>query len=343
MAWPYLTAAIPGSGGRIKVNPEDFVVEEVPAYQPSGNGTHLFLFVEKVNHDTPWVARRLAAAVGIPEDEVGYAGLKDRAAITRQLFSIPAHAEAKLAEWNESGIRVLWSRRHENKLRSGHLRANRFELRLREVRDPDAAGAAFAALEASGVPNYFGEQRFGAKGANAAHGKALVLGQRLPRAPSKFERRLFLSAYQSELFNRMLADRLERGELGRVLAGDALRKEGSGGVFLCADPSVDQARADAFEISAAGPLFGPKLLPAAGEIAERETALLQREGLTLDDFARGGKLSEGARRAYRVRLEAPEIAVEGQEVRLAFTLPSGSYATVVLEELVKPASAERSK
>jgi tRNA pseudouridine13 synthase len=243
--------------------------------------------------------------------------------------------EEALAAWREEGARILWARRHQNKLRSGHLKGNRFALRIRKVANMAAGMAAFDLLCTQGLPNYFGEQRFGAQGNNAERGKALLLGQRLPHAPGRFERRLYLSAYQARLFNQLLAQRLEEGTLSRAFAGDVLRKEETGGLFVCQDAKIDQERMDRWELSPAGPLFGPKLVAAQGPVRDREEALLRKEGMSLSDFVRGRGETEGARRAYRVAMGAPERRQEGDDLLLSFTLPPGSYATVVLDEVVK--------
>ncbi|MGA9523546.1 MAG: tRNA pseudouridine(13) synthase TruD, partial [Myxococcaceae bacterium] len=262
--WPLVTADVLPAGGLIKATPEDFIVEEVPAYEPSGEGDHLYLWVEKRGRDTAEVARLLARAGGVPEREVGYAGMKDRQGITRQWFSLPAIAEPKLADFAAENVQVLERKRHRNKLRTGHLRGNRFRIRVRDVKDAGAALAAFERLQSSGVPNYFGEQRFGREDDNAALGRKLLRGERLERAPTPFQRRLYLSAWQSLLFNRALAQRIEEGTLGRALPGDVLRKADTGGLFVCEDPVVDQPRVDRFEVSPAGPLLGPKMPKAAG-------------------------------------------------------------------------------
>ena len=332
---PRLTADVPGCGGAFKLVPEDFEVEEVPAYQPSGEGEHLYLWVEKRGRDTRELVRALAQAVGVPEDEIGVAGMKDRQAVTRQLVSVPARAEGKVADFALEGVRVLWTRRHGNKLRTGHLRGNRFRLRLRGVKDLEAARESFSRLVAQGVPNYFGEQRFGRAGDNADLGRLLVLGQRLPKRPDRFQRKLYLSAFQSRLFNRALVERLRAGTFAAALKGDVLRKEETGGLFVCEAPEVDGPRVAAFEVSPAGPLFGPKMPASAGEVAEAEARLLVGEGVTLDDFRRGGGETEGGRRAYRVRLGSPELTPEGEDLWLAFELPRGAYATEVLHELLK--------
>jgi tRNA pseudouridine13 synthase len=332
---PRLTEGVPGCGGAFKLVPEDFEVEELPAYQPSGEGEHLYLWVEKRGRDTREVVKALSAALGVDEGDVGVAGMKDRQAITRQLISVPARAEARLPDFSLEGVSVLWSRRHGNKLRTGHLRGNRFRLRLRGVKDVGAARESFTRLATRGVPNYFGEQRFGREGDNADFGRLLVLGQRLPRRPDKFQRKLYLSAFQSRLFNRALVDRLRAGTFDTALLGDVLRKEDSGGLFVCEALEVDVPRVAAFEVSPAGPLFGPKMTAATHAVAEAEAKLLADEGVTLDDFRRGGDETQGGRRPYRVRLGSPSLEVEGEDLVLTFELPKGSYATEVLHELLK--------
>lgn len=332
---PRLTEDVPGCGGAFKLVPEDFEVEEVPAYAPSGEGEHLYLWLEKRGRDTREVVKALASALGVDEGDVGVAGMKDRQAITRQLLSVPARAEARLPTFSLEGVSVLWSRRHGNKLRTGHLKGNRFRLRLRGVKDVGAARESFSRLGARGVPNYFGEQRFGREGDNADLGRLLVLGQRLPRRPDKFQRKLYLSAFQSRLFNRALVERLRAGTFDTALAGDVLRREDSGGLFVCEAPEVDGPRVAAFEVSPAGPLFGPKMTPAALAVAEAEARLLVEEGVTLDDFRRGGDETQGGRRPYRVRLGAPSLEVDGEDLMLTFELPKGAYATEVLHELLK--------
>lgn len=332
---PRLTEDVPGCGGAFKLVPEDFEVEELPAYAPSGEGEHLYLWVEKRGRDTRELVKALAGALGVDEGDIGVAGMKDRQAITRQLLSVPAKAEPRVADFALEGVRVLWTRRHGNKLRTGHLKGNRFRLRLRGVKDVGAARESFSRLGARGVPNYFGDQRFGREGDNADFGRLLVLGQRLPRRPDKFQRKLYLSAFQSRLFNRALVERLRAGTFDTALLGDVLRREDSGGLFVCEAPEVDGPRVASFEVSPAGPLFGPKMTAATHAVAEAEAKLLADEGVTLDDFKRGGDETQGGRRPYRVRLGNPLLEVDGEDLVLTFELPKGSYATEVLHELLK--------
>jgi len=335
---PLLTAKLPGIGGRIKVQPEDFEVEEIPAYEPSGQGDHLYLWVEKRDMGAEYFARQVARRLDVPAGEVGTAGLKDRRAVTRQMVSVPARAEPNLAQLDGEGIRVLRVSRHGNKLRPGHLRGNRFRVLVRDA-DPAAAGLLPPVVERvrrEGLPNYYGPQRFGRGGETVALGLALLRGEPAGRkARSPFLRKLALSAAQSALFNHCLGKRLADGLFRRVLAGDVMMKWPFGGMFVAGDVAREQERFDAREAVHGGPLFGRKTFPAAGEAAEREAATLEEAGLTQETFAGFGKLLQGTRRHNLVYVEDLAAAFEPEGVRLTFTLPAGSYATVLLRELTK--------
>jgi tRNA pseudouridine13 synthase len=335
---PYVTADLPSSGGQIKVSPEDFRVDEIPAYLPAGAGSHLYLKVEKQGRTTPEVVRSLARLLSVPERDAGYAGLKDRQAVTTQWLSFPVQRDPDPAALTGEGYRILEVSRHGNKLRPGHSRGNRFSVAVRGG-DLERAQACARALAERGLPNFFGPQRFGADGRNAELGRSLVLGRtespEVRRAlRDRFLRRLALSAYQSLLFNRWLQQRLADDLFARVLDGDALKKLDTGGVFVCSDPAADQPRVDRFEISPAGPMFGHKLALAAGTARTREESLLAAEGLQLADFSRGGGEAEGTRRAARllVRIDLEPLPAG---YRASFDLPRGSYATVVMGELAK--------
>jgi tRNA pseudouridine13 synthase len=334
---PFASAGLPGSGGRLKASPEDFRVEELPAYLPSGAGPHLYLRVEKRDRTTRDVLRELGRALGVAERDAGYAGLKDRAAVTTQWLSFPVARDPEPASLAGQGFRVLAASRHQNKLRPGHARGNAFTVVVRGG-DLARARACAAALAASGLPNFFGPQRFGRDGANAALGRALLSPEPPPEARraarDRFLKRFALSALQAELFNRWLAERMADGCFAQALAGDVLKKLDTGGLFLCEDPAADGARLARFEVSPAGPMFGHKLKPAAGEAAAREARLLLAEGLTLADFERGGGEAEGTRRASRLRVEPALVEVAGG-YQATFELPKGSYATVVMRELMK--------
>jgi tRNA pseudouridine13 synthase len=226
----FLTDGIAGCGGAAKVAPEDYVVEELPAYLPSGEGEHLFLKVWKRGISTPDAARLLARHFGCPERELSWAGLKDAFAETTQWLSLPWRMAKNVETFSHEQVRVLEHKRHGNKLKNGHLEGNRFRLKLRAVKDVGAAQASFERLSREGLPNAFGQQRFGAKSDNAERGKQVLLGT---LRVAKFERKLLLSAYQSSLFNRLLDERLRAGTFARALTGDVLKKHETGGEFVC--------------------------------------------------------------------------------------------------------------
>jgi tRNA pseudouridine13 synthase len=338
---PLVTAELPGSGGALRATPEDFRVDEVPAYLPAGTGPHLYLRVEKRGRTTRDALRALAAALGVPERDAGYAGLKDRDAVTTQWLSFPAAKDPDPARLAAPGLAVLEVSRHQNKLRPGHVRANRFAVVVRGG-DLASAVACAAALSARGLPNFYGPQRFGAGGDNAAVGRALLRGERTPETAragrDRFLRRLSISAFQSHLFNRWLAARMEDGLFATAVLGDVLKKLDTGGLFDCADPAVDGPRVARFEVSPAGPMFGHKLRQASGPALAREEAVLAAEGVALADFARGGGEAEGTRRPARLPVAVALSAVEGG-YRAAFELPRGGYATVVMRELMKQEGA----
>ena len=340
---PFVTAELPGSGGVLRRAPEDFRVDEVPAYLPAGAGPHLYLRIEKRGRNTRDVLRALAQALGVPDRDAGYAGLKDKDAVTTQWLSFPVAKDPDPRALESPGLTVLEVSRHQNKLRTGHVRANRFELLVRGGA-PGPARACAAALAERGLPNFFGPQRFGAAGRNAEIGQRLLAGDPDPEirraARDRFLRRLSISAFQSHLFNRWLVERMADGFFAAALAGDVMKKLDTGGLFVCEDPAADGQRVARFELSPAGPMFGHKLRAAAGEALAREERLLAAEGVSLADFARGGDEAEGTRRAARLRIEVGiEDLPGGEGYRATFELPRGSYATVVMRELMKAEAA----
>jgi tRNA pseudouridine13 synthase len=342
---PFFAPELPGVGGHIKDEPEDFEVEEIPAYEPSGSGEHLYLWIEKRGLGAEYFARQVARRLGIGPAEVGTAGLKDRHAVTRQWVSVPASAEPQLGQLEGDGIRLLRVSRHGNKLKPGHLRGNRFRILIRDVE----AGAEARVepvldhIRRDGLPNYYGPQRFGTDGQTALLGLALLRGEPPPMGAdgrplnvrSPFLRKLALSAAQSLLFNFNLSRRVADGLLRRVLAGDVMAKWPVGGMFVAEDVAAEQARLEKREIVPAGPMFGRKTFPAKGEAAAREAAILADAGLAMQAFARFGKLLQGTRRHNFVYVDDLAAAAEPLGLRLKFTLPAGSYATVLLREVMK--------
>lgn len=322
-------------GYRLRSAPEDFLVEELPLYEPAGEGEHTFVLVEKRLLTTEEAARALAREAGVAPREVGYAGRKDRIAVARQWLSVPGLAPETALGLEAPGLRVLEARRHRHKLRTGQLRGNRFRL---VVRDVDAAAEERARRRAEellqvGMPNRFGSQRFGAEGANAERARELLAGGGAwPR--DRRAARFLLSSLQSAVFNEVLARRPL--PLGAVELGDVAMVCASGGCFLVEDAAAEQPRAERFEISATGPVFGTRMTAARGAPGERERAACAAFGVDPERFRPPpGVRARGARRPIRVRPEGLRVEAGGAgALALAFELPPGSYATVLVEELL---------
>ena len=302
---------------RVASCPEDFVVDEIPLYAPSGEGEHTFVQVEKRLRNTEQVASELARLAGVRPREVGYAGRKDRVAVTRQWFSVPGLAPERARGARGEGWQALQAASHRHRLRVGQLRGNRFELVVRELApdDPARVEARLARASSVGVPNRFGHQRFGREADNAERGARILCGE----APVGERRRarFLLSALQAEAFNRVLADR--PGPLDRVEAGDLAMLHASGGCFRVEDVARECERAARFEISATGPIFGTRMLEPQGEPGRREARQLRALGVPEPAALRPprGLRLRGARRALlpaaRRRGAAPELhAAVGQ-------------------------------
>ena len=341
---PKPTRPVPRGGPAPRVDAEykattaDFLVDEVPAYAPSGDGTHAWLWIQKEGIGTLDAVRELARALSRREKEFGYAGLKDAKAITRQWISIEHVDDGELARLQLPSIQILDVQRHQNKLKLGHLAGNRFRILLRDASTASAADVLtnLQFLAAHGAPNYFGEQRFGKRGANLEKGLRILWSGNPKRASHTMPRRLFnllISAVQSEVFNRVLCARMQT--LDQLQPGDVAWIHASGACFLVADVAAEQPRHDRFEISPTGPLPGPKMLQPEGEIAELENTVLQELDLTPEVFGRmPHKTHEGARRPLRVPVRSPEVEVVDAGLQVGFQLPPGCYATTVLRELL---------
>ncbi|MCA9792307.1 MAG: tRNA pseudouridine(13) synthase TruD [Candidatus Eremiobacteraeota bacterium] len=330
----WITADLPGVEGRLKDEPEDFRVWELPAYEPAGEGHHAYYQVTKRDWSTEALLRKVSALLGRDGRDFGYAGRKDRRAVTTQRISCPADWSGVAEAFGqvEGVLEVEFLGLHGNKLRRGHLRGNRFCLMVRDCHPeaPARAEAIAARLARTGWANYYGQQRFGRDGDNAQQGKQLVLGRGKAR---RNLRELLVNAYQSALFNRLLAERVERGQFATVLDGDVLAHLPQGGLFVSTDRQADQPRLERFEVSPAGPIFGFKMFAAAGECDRLEQELLAGEGIKPDDFRRVS--APGSRRRQRLPLEDFSYRFEGRDLALEFSLPAGSYATTLLDEFQK--------
>jgi tRNA pseudouridine13 synthase len=339
---PYLTPDLPGVGGTIRNVAEDFVVDEVPAYEPSGEGEHIYLRVEKKNISTIQLIKEVAQKLEISSRVIGSAGLKDTHAIARQTLSVHGVSVEAVAALELDQARVLWVKRHRNKLRAGHLRGNRFTVRIRDVvEDAEARAAAIQQeLATRGVPNAYGPQRFGNRGDNHLLGYYLIRDDQEGLAShgvhhlSRRLRRLFVSALQSALFNQVLAARIEAGTMDTVIEGDVAKKETTGGIFTVEDVAAERPRAAAWEISATGPIYGYKMMEAQAAAGLLESRVLARAGLTLEAFQ--PVRAKGLRRPLRYNPESATCRRDEQEhLVVEFFAPKGAFATVFLAELMK--------
>ena len=318
----------------IRSAPEDFFVEEIDGFQASGAGEHLLLTVEKRGMNTAEAARRIARWAGVAEQAVGYAGLKDRHAVTRQRFSVhlPGRADPGLEGLQDGALRVIAQARHAKKLPRGALAGNRFVLILRQVQGERAAiDARLQRIAADGVPNWFGAQRFGHGGGNVAAALAMFSGRRVRRD----QRSLLLSAARSELFNRVLAARVSGGSWNRALDGEVWILDGSRSVFGPEPWTAGlEARLAAFDIHPSAPLWGRGELRSQGQAQDLEVAALDAaDALAL----RAGLEQAGLRQERRAtRLRPQDMAWDWRGdgvLELRFALAPGTYATTVLEEL----------
>jgi tRNA pseudouridine13 synthase len=321
----------------IRKSPEDFVVTEIPAFEPSGEGEHLYIEITKRNLTTEEAVRRIARALGVDARSAGYAGMKDKRAVTTQTISVPfargrSIDEALAAEID--GITIVRARRHAHKLKPGHLKGNRFEIVLRDLAPADVATVAATLEQAvrTGVPNAFGPQRFGKDGDNPERALAWLAG-RTPGPKDRREKRLLFSSLQSHVFNRVLDIRRDAGTYNRPLMGDLIKKTDTGGIFACTDPSADEPRALRGEIAPTGPIFGAKMRWPEGEPAKIEREMLRN--CVGDDtaFDAHPSLGEGSRRPLVMRVNELVTRTSGEQadaLRVLFVLPKGGYATTLL-------------
>ena len=326
----------PGITARIRRSPEDFQVTEVPLLEPAGSGEHVWICVRKRTANTADIASRLAKLAGVHPRQVGFAGLKDRHAVTEQWFSV--HLPGRDApDWHRldgEDVTVLRHARHARKLQRGALRGNTFRITLRAIpADHDELERRLQRVRADGVPNYFGEQRFGRDGSNLQTAARLFANPSLRL--SRNARGLALSAARALLFNRVLSARVAAGNWDRPVAGDALQLDGSHSFFVASVIDEElRARARAHDIHPTGPLCGRGEVPVTDECLALESRVLAGyQSLT------EGLMSAGVRYGRRaLRVIPGELAWHWQgedTLELDFGLPAGSYATVVLRELVE--------
>ena len=354
----------------IKQRPDEFKVDELPLYAPNGQGEHLYLGIRKTNVSHEELIRRVAKAFGVKDHDIGSAGRKDLYAVTTQVLSVYLPTlEMSVPEIGE-GIEVLWSTRHENKLRTGHLIGNRFDITVRDVNPAHIVhvNKKLKEVVVNGLPNLFGPQRFGNDGMNPTVGRLLLQAnwekcvnvlrtsnarftvqwkdeppEKLCKKIPKSMHKLYLNAFQSKLFNDVLRIRQEQDSLNTCLLGDLVwAHAGKGSSF---ELDEDELTSEAFvermkncQVSPTGPLFGSKMRQPYGKPFEIEQRVLADSGVTIKQLGQFKKNMSGARRPLRVPVTHSTLTSgvdeHGDFIRIQFELPAGSYATVLIDELL---------
>jgi tRNA pseudouridine13 synthase len=323
--------------GRLRNTPEDFVVEEELGYQASGEGEHVFLRVCKRGRNTQEVARTIAKRAGVGQMAVGYAGLKDRHAVTTQHFSVqlPGREAPDWAALEDDSLQILSAERHHRKIRRGGLRGNRFVIRVDQVQgERDLAEQRLQRIAEVGIPNYFGNQRFGRDGQNLARVAELFAGR--GRRPGREQRGLLLSAARAQLFNRVLQARVGNGSWDQSMDGDVMLLSGSQRQFMY-DPgdATIAARLAELDIHPSGPLCGrpSRALETASEAKSLEDRALLNWADWIDGLQRFGL--DADRRALRLSVQDMHWRWDDEVLEIGFSLVAGAYATAVLREIVQ--------
>ena len=320
--WP---KAYPASGAcaTLKLVNEDFIVTELPLQPPCGEGEHIWLDIEKNGANTAFVAQQLAEAAGVQERDVGYAGLKDRHAVTRQWFSIylpkgkGTGETPDLTQLQHPEFQVLSQSRHVKKLRPGDLRGNRFRIVLRDVTgDRGAIEANLEAVASQGVPNYFGAQRFGYEGGNVMQGRAMLAREIRVRNPKM--KGIYLSAVRSFVFNEVLALRIQQGLWGKTLPGDVMDEAGR--------PT--------------GPLWGRGRVTTTNQAQALESGVAERHAILCEGMEHAG-LNQERRALVTSPVELSWEWPQAHQLVLTFSLPAGNYATAVVNEILSTTEPDR--
>ena len=336
-AWHYLHGE-PSATGRLKTVPEDFKVREDLGFAPCGEGEHILLYIRKRGQNTQWIARELARVAGVTQREVTWAGLKDRHAVTEQWFGVhlPGKAEPDFSSLENGDVQILARARHNKKLKIGALKGNWFELVVNNVvvSDPAELDSRLTAIASRGVPNYYGNQRFGHHFGNLDQARAMFNGRKIK---DRNKRSMYLSAARSYLFNLAVSQRLSAGLGEQLLSGDCLMLSGTQSFFtINEDNPLDnalQARFDSGDVRLSAPLWGRGRLPSSEAAAELELAALSEQTDLCEGLENQGLKQE--RRPLLLKPQEMSWQFNGDRLSLSFWLPAGSYATSVVRELVK--------
>ena len=326
---------VPTLTGVIRTSPEDFKVDEKFAFDFTGEGEHALIHIEKTDTNTDWLARQIAEISGLKKGDVSYAGLKDRKAVTTQWFSVwlPGKPDPDWSLLNSENVKVLDSCRHNRKLRRGSLLGNQFTLTVRNI-EGDASDLEYRmnTIKQNGVPNYFGEQRFGIDGKNLEKAAIMFGGK---REKDRFKRSIYLSAARSAMFNDVLSQRVAMNKWANAISGDVMLLDNSHSYFLATDidETIDQ-RLKEHDIHPSGPLWGRGELLSKGAVEELESKLPSKFEV-FDVGLKNARLDQDRR---SLRLSVKDLQWNYDEnknlLKLSFFLPAGGYATSVLREIV---------
>jgi tRNA pseudouridine13 synthase len=341
---PYFSSDLPGTGGVLKSEPAHFEVEEILPYAPCGEGEHVYVTARRSGWNTVDVAAALAKRFDLKPMQIGWGGRKDKHAVTTQTFSLTLPLGLDLVEIQAKlrglPFEILGLSRHRNKIKTGHVAGNRFRILLCEV-PPQAFSHAqdiCRVLLERGIPNFYGEQRFGHRLGNIDDAAHLLGYDRPANDPANKRLRcrrstFIISALQSALFNFWLKSRINRGDALRIMTGDLVQKRDTGGLFHAQDVDEVQARFQKHDVVYTGPIFGYKMMTAKARAAEYENQVLETLGLAPQVFK--SFRAAGSRRPALIFLDDLRISRRENGLRFDFTLPSGAYATTVMREFTR--------
>jgi len=331
----------PASEGLLRCEPQDFKVFELLPFSPSGEGEHVYLYIRKTLANTIAVARQLAKYFGVKEHAVTYAGLKDKFAVTEQWFGVhlPGKQQFTAEDILLEGIEVLACQRHNKKLKIGNLIGNRFELVLRDVTNLEDIEQRWQKVQQSGVPNYFGEQRFGFSGRNIDMANKMFAGQKVK---DKKKRGIYLSAARSQIFNQVVSHRVSNDQFDQIEIGDVCMLAGTQSIFDV--ENVDDVlvnRLAEYDIDLTAPMWGAGELRTQAAIQEFEQATASQFLALCEGLEAFGLKQE--RRRIRLCMTHGKISFQDNTVKLSFMLPAGAYATTILRELINYQDASDNK
>ncbi len=331
---PYAAASLTGIGGDIKADPSHFVVQEKLPYEPCGEGEHIYVTFRRSGWNTADAARTIQKRLHLKPSDVGWGGRKDKTAVVEQTLSFRCGVKRPLSDIEEVfadlPFELMDVRRHGNKIKTGHVAANRFSIIVSDP-VPDALEKAKKIekrLKHTGVPNFYGPQRFGYGMRNVQKGFSLFSATKRGKKDS-----FMVSVIQSALFNIWLERRMESGQFSTLLSGDIVKKTDTGGMFTVEDLTAEALRFNAGEIVYTGPMFGFKMKPARDTAGEREVEVLDLFHLTPQDFR--PFRAPGSRREAVLHLSDLAITAVEKGLQFSFTLPAGAYATTVLREFTR--------